>query len=661
MIGGLIARAVRSELREGSRRGSDRRLGHPVQLAPPSAECDAPGVVTDRSRGGSSRAKSARRLRRRALIRRQIVYAGLATFGLGLGLVGIHVGLVFTLIGITIAYLLARAGRHKEAVETYLAAARRLHEGNPAGALRVLDEAEASGVHLASLPRTIALVRGEAAFQEGRAAEAIAIAHAALAAPIPRLDPLGDGIAMPELLALAAVAHATRGDDDEARARIAAIELDISSSPRSLARAVIAAATLLARDGQKSELAKRLERGRRVLEMAGSRRERALARAFLRFSQAPSPSVYRRADVAREVVAGDWVSVAAGAAVDFLPPVAPASKAPKVVKESPRRPPERRPVLRVAFGLTSLVVAVTAAVHYVPLLAWKLWPWPDSLAPGQGGMQLVVLATLLGGLVVALRARHTVHSVDRLVLAAGAWARGDEKGARRAWDELLRDPNPRIAAGAALWIGSTSLREGDPATAAGFAERGLGRLALVPSTDPTPSFLRPELTALWAFARAGSDPKVARGAAATLPSYVGVRRAHFRIELAARIAEGDLARAGEWADLADREPMLDAYDEILADAVRLASKGHAIAATERTRIADAIREPDKLRFLEGIAPGLAQTALEVASSPEALPEAAAGAGQAADQLESERDAAAEEEHGHDNDPAPHRRFTTRPP
>lgn len=594
--------------------------------------------------------------RKRALVRQQIVYAGLALFGLALAAAGIYVGLAFTIIGASFAWLMVRTGRRIEAMATYFSAVRALQESDPARAGKILDDAMASGVPVASIPKLVAVVRAEAALQEGRSTDAIAEALDGLAAPVDRLDPSLDRSVARELRGIAAVAHATSGNDDAARALVAAIELDIASSPRALARAVIAAATVLARNGQKAELAERMARGRRILDVAGSTRERILARAFTRFASTPSPSVYRRAEVWRTVDPTDWIAAAAGDAAEFLPPLAATAHdgaRVRAARATPRRPPGRRTLrgrLRIVANVAGLAFMFGVALRFGPLVLAQI----TGAAPVHLGVtESTVIALFVACFVFWRRVRKSVESTDRFTLAAGAWARGDTAGARRVWEELQGHANPRVAASASLALGSLALREGEPDTAAALAERGLGSLALTPVASGLAPLLQPELTALWAFGRASRAPQAAREAASSLPDYVWRSRAQFRVELVARVAEGDLARAARWADRADRDTTLDGFDEALADAVRLAAHGATLSSSERTRIATTLREPDKRAFLDGVAPGLATAALAVAASPEKLPPPATSA-PAAD----EADLLAEEE-AESASPRAHLLFTGR--
>lgn len=600
------------------------------------------------------------RPRKRALVRQQILWAGLGTFGLLLAVTWPVVGLVVAAMGYGFTYVMVRSGRRLEAVGVYLDALRHLYAGDPVAATRVLDDAEATGVPLASIPHAIALVRTDVALQEGRVQEAIAFAQAGVATRPDRIDQATDRALARELRALAAIAHATAGDVDEARALVVATELDIASSGHALARASLAACTLLAREGKRAELAERLERGRRVLDVAGSTKERALARAFARLAATPAPSVYRRAAAPVASEQGDWIAAAAGDAAAFLPPSpTDAERTLRAPKTRPRPPPS--PWMSRTTGRRVLaLVGLSAAVTGVLLGGRPLFlAMPEVVASNATMLTVLGFLALLGGFVL-VRVRGAVRGVDRLVVAEGLWARGDTKRARRTWDELSRDKSQQIAATASLALGSLAYREGDLAGALTHASRGLDQLTSQQAVPGASLHLLPELTALWARARAGASPSDARAAAASLADYSHLTRARYRIEMAARVAERDWSAAADWAARAKRDTTLDAFDEVLADAVRLVTAGPSLAATERTRIARAVAEPDKTAFLAGVAPELLTAARLAAGADESLPpvdaheDADDSPERAAQKAEEAAIAEAEAEHE-----VAHRPFTTR--
>jgi len=557
------------------------------------------------------------------LVRQQIVFAGIAAFGLVLATGGITSGLAVTLLGTLSTSMLVRWGRRLEAMRTYFDVQRAIHDADPARASQLLDLAARRGVPLASIPHAIAFAHAEIAIAEGRASDALEHARQGLTAPVGVLDPVVDRALARDLRALSAVAHAKNGDDDEARAIVTQVELDIASSPRALACATVAACTTLARGGRKVELAERLARGRRFLDLAGSTQERSLAHALGRFARTPSPSVYRRVDVGATSDEADWIAAATGGAA--VPAPGDVSQASPLFVEAatPRAPPRQTmgwDVLRQDAKLASIVVLMLSALLVLPALhsfRSVRQEVPVGVLTALTSGNFIILVFAVGGMFWASRQRLHLRTIDRFTLASGAWARGDTASAMRSWEALARHPIHRVAAEAGLALGRAAIWQGDVERCLVLAERALGKLALDASAASFLPLLEPELTALWAVARAVSSPQEARAAAATLPDDVLRVRSRFRIELVARVADGDLVAAADWAEGAKRDTTFDGYDELLADAVRLVVRGPALGASERSRIAGELTQVDKSRYLEGVAPGLVQRAR--AASSEAMP------------------------------------------
>jgi hypothetical protein len=121
-----------------------------------------------------------------------------------------------------------------------------------------------------------------------------------------------------------ALAAASDGDEDLARADIASVRAIPDALPETFAAASLAEALLLARHDDRPALAALLARDRRLLLEKTSPRERALVRSLQRMLEARGGSVYREAARREEEQRGElpiasWISAVAPSAAAFAP------------------------------------------------------------------------------------------------------------------------------------------------------------------------------------------------------------------------------------------------------------------------------------------------------------------------------------------------------
>jgi hypothetical protein len=554
-------------------------------------------------------------------------------------------GWALVLVGGGFLALLELFARRVAVTHVMANAVRELIRDNADGAQAELDRARAAKVPLAAAPLVVASVEAEIALLRGRVDEVRAIVDRSLALPPDRIDAISDAISRRELTAVGAIARATANDSEGALRAAEAIEADETSSLRALARVTIARAIVLARGSRREELGELLRERTTMLDLGASARERGLVRAFARLARAPAASVYRRNATSTAKADPGWIDAAAGDAADLLErreaSAEPLAATPAEARRLPtaKTQPGRLRVLAVWTLLAMTALAVFQMLSPAPGGASDLIEPSEPSAPSEvalfaaGHADLIAAgAILLAGALLFRRIRTSMRSWDRTTQLTTAYARGAETEAMAGLQAIAKDINGALAAQASLTIATLSSLRGEASVARAAAESGLARLGREELRLATSDMLYPELVAQWAYALAAEgDAKAARGALASMPDYARAIRSRFRVELVARWREGDEAGAAAWAERGERDMSLGAEDELLADAIRAAVRGDAMAGSERARIVDEVGDPRWRRFLDGVAPGLAAR-VQALSIDAAEVETAA-----------EREAAAEEE------------------
>jgi tetratricopeptide (TPR) repeat protein len=422
-----------------------------------------------------------------------------------------------------------------------------------------------------------------------------------------------------------ALVLASKGDAARARTDIAAVRESPHATGEILARAEVAEAILLEREGDRDALAAHLGGARRLLLDHTVPRERAIVRAYQRMLEAPKTSVYRQAaargDQGREEPAlADWIARIAPSAAPFVraangpagsPPRTEVARAEpglvKLAEQRMRGQTERKPQQRSKVAvLWVLLIILLGAL-------WRLL----TLTGGEGAPAVRDATAILTPLVAVLMAlfvvliRRNLGVADRLAVALGMLARGDESTATRELAALAGGRATLVAAQAHLQLARIASRRADFEQAIRRCDEAIGRLGVQPGMRELASpILLPDLLAERAYALAAvskhdearAEMEVIR---TSFPSYPFRASAEVRIALMERIRRDDLDGAARVADERHDDVPLPLRDETLADLARILARVDAGHEVERARIVRELRADGDLRaFVESVAPDL---------------------------------------------------------
>jgi hypothetical protein len=432
-------------------------------------------------------------------------------------------------------------------------------------------------------------------------------------------------------LSVRALVHASTGNAGRANADVVEVLASAYADPRTLARARLAEAVALVREGKLDALAAHLRaHGGLILEHTQPR-ERVLARALRKMVQSRARSVYREA---AKPAADDapthasWVAQIAPSAAAFL-------RESRQMGAQAEPPPAER---ASAEGLHAVAASRAAARRGAPK-AWKriLTVWTglvgmfvgfwllqggtstsgeaDAASAAGDGTPFVALAMAL--LVAALAARIGVllarrRRADRSFLSAQRLeALGDGGGAEQILTSLAAGAKGLTLAQVCVLRAFRAEKSARFAECVDLCERALGLLAALPSglrgaasVTLTPAMVACRGAALAAVGRTDEALAELDAIAKQHAAWSSRAVAEVRIRLLAAVRRGDLETARAVARGVAPELPMSLRDEVLADLV-LATAPDGSSREEQERLDAELRDDASLRtWIDAVAPGM---------------------------------------------------------
>jgi hypothetical protein len=573
---------------------------------------------------------------------------------LTIGMAVLQVGVGLWIFGLGV-YGLA-AGRAVQAVNTSL---NLIGQGKLREAEALLDAVGSSRVR--NVQRVALVQRALIALRRGDLTGAAAACDAAVRVPLGLWNVVHAVLHQTNAHGIRALVRASSGDAPGARSDIGEVRRDPHAPPQALARAALAEALLLEKEGDRGALASLLGRERRLLLDATEPRERAIVRGLQRLVRAPKTGVYRQpahaprlAEGAEEPALADWMLAVAPDVVPFVRPrpqsdaaaahtpearsstaaagtfaasaetaerFAPnehARAAIRQARERAAREAARGALSRQRWNI-ALLTAMLVVLGVGLAFTFGALPEPEMLLPGADAQEgssadstvwlLLPAASLyaLAMLTVAVRVRRARRDTRKLTAVATRILRGDHEGAARALAPLVKSSNAFVAAQAELYAAALAERRADFEGALARCDAALGRLSRYAARVLASDLLLPEIISARAGALAalGRADEAAAEIAALPPAYPFLARARFRTELIALARRGDLAGAAKVAARAPIDLPIGPRDELLRDVVRAAASPETAGSAEIERLRDELRaEPDHRAWLDAVAPGL---------------------------------------------------------
>ncbi|HRI71684.1 MAG TPA: hypothetical protein PK156_45945, partial [Polyangium sp.] len=440
--------------------------------------------------------------------------------------------------------------------------------------------------------------------------------------------------------------------------------------PQSLARAAVAEAICLEKEGDRDALRKHLTAHYDLLFDATDRRERVIVRAFERLLETNATSVYRKGaklDLhGDEPSLEDWVAQLVPAAAPFvetpmvqhptkeLPAARPSKEATRAVTTA-RKSAEKQ--VQKGVPLWGRILLAYGALIGIFFGIWQFLgpnsnsgrprpedePWdPQALLFTLGGLLVVFLGGLAGRAAwMFMKAKRESRS---LFHALNLSAQGKLDESKELLAQLSNSPFAMIKAQAHLALAYIAERRADLAAALADCDKGIACLSRYIVRISASDILLPDLMSERAFVLAALDrhDEAEAELAQLPPAYPYRSRALLRVRLVSLVRRGDLAAAAKLASETHLDLPLSARDELLSDVIRAVDKPEALGAGELPRIRRQLRAVEALRpWLTTVAPS-ALTALERLDE-DALPPRYESTTQAAElEAEAEAEAAREE-------------------
>lgn len=572
----------------------------------------------------------------------------MALAGLALGTVVLAPGMA--VLGLVLGALFGFSGVQQLIVGR---AAMRTHAALQALTRGQMEEAEAHldaihpwGARNGAIKRSTAYQRGLIAFYRGDAAAAIAVLDSAAGAETRTFTRTQEHLLRAYVLSTRALALASMGETARARTDVNAVLESEHALPDTLARARLAEAVVLTREGAHDALAAFFrEHGSLVLEHALPR-ERVLARALRKMVTSRSRSVYREAARPDETSAetnavGDWIARIAPEAAqhaahgpglaeraDNAAPPAVSDDAVRAFEETRKQSAKalapKGPSRQARKTLILWAILIVMFLVIYQLLGSAPSSAPTATAPATATAtvaqdQLVHWSGVLGGAVVAamfailvaINVRRNRKTVREIVAANRAVMLRDPKTAEPLLQSLEKTTQNLGPAQAFLLRASMAERDARFADCIAWCDRGLAAIAsqvhanrVVASMTITPSL---EALRCLALAAVGRDAEATAGLAAFGKAHAGWSHrasAELRIRLMLALKRGDLDDARVIARERTPELPITLRDETLADLI-LATAPHGASRDEQERIDTEIREDLTIRtWIEAVAPEL---------------------------------------------------------
>lgn len=434
-------------------------------------------------------------------------------------------------------------------------------------------------------------------------------------------------------LGIRAFLRAVTGDREGARVDAKALRESPYALPQALARAALAEAICIEREGDRDALRKHLAEHRDLLFDVTDRRERAIVRAFQRLLETTATSVYRK--VAKLDLHGDdpplvdWVAQLVPAAAPFVEaptskastndlPVAVASedakKAVTNARKSAEKQSEKGPsrskrvlvmwtlLLGVCFGLWKVLMPDEGSGGGADFDNDDRWDW-DSIMLRLAAIYVVVFAALAARRIAAtIRAKRQTRE---LYAALNLSAQGKLDDAHKALTELSASRFAFVKSQAHLALAHIAERRADLPTALDHCDKGLACLSRYVLRISASDILLPDLMSQRAFVLAAMDrhDEAEAELASLPPAYPFRSRALLRVRLVSLVRRGDLDAAAKLASETNLDLPLTARDELLADGLCAAVKPESVGAGEVPRIRRELRTVAALRpWLATVAP-----------------------------------------------------------
>jgi hypothetical protein len=477
-----------------------------------------------------------------------------------------------------------------------------------------LDALAASSWLAPGTRRLVAIQKGLVAVRRGDVRAARIALDEAIALPAGRGE-VEAGYQRAGALALRAFALATSGEPVAALADVAAVRASPVASDDALARASLAEALVLERQGERETLRELLARDRRLLREATHPRERAIARALERMVRAAKVTPYRVAEAAPaegdEPPVETWIARVAPSLASFaevrrggsgrhdLAAPAPTERGMAAVQASrSRMSAPMWPLVLLALGafggLTWLLTGGGGSAGMPADVGAPAASFP--LAP-------ILLLAIAAGSASGLAARWVRKRRLRGRLAA-VRAAGDAQAASEDLRDLTAGEDDASAAQAHLLLADRAEREARWGDVLRETEAGIARVAS-PAARGATGLLAPDLVGLRAFALAvvGRADEAEAELATIAHGYPHYPRALFRVRLVQLARAGRLAEAAEQVDALAADLPLSLREELFADVVRAVGSPSGPTRAEAVRIGEELSDDPALRaWIASVAP-----------------------------------------------------------
>lgn len=440
-------------------------------------------------------------------------------------------------------------------------------------------------------------------------------------------------------LGIRAFLRAVAGDREGARKDVKELRASPQALPQSLARAALAEAICIEKEGDRDALRAHLAEHHDLLFDVTDRRERAIVRAYQRMLESTATSVYRKPaklDMhGDEPPLVDWVAQLVPSAAPFVEakaqtnvtdelPAAVASDKGKKALTNARKEAAKQVKSPHASRFRFLLVWALCIMAFVGI--WTLFvsgstspsggtpkpsdfDWPD-LIPFLGLGYLAILGGLGGRRF--WQARKAKKETELLYGAMNLSAQGKLDAAKETLTTLASSPFAFVKAQAHLALAYIAERCADLKTSLEHCDKGIACLSQYVLRISASDILLPDLMSQRAFVLAAMDRHdEAEAELAELPPVYPYRsRALLRVRLVSLARRGDLEAAAKLAAETNLDLPLTARDELLANVACAVAKPDSLGAGELPRIRRELRMVSSLRpWLSAVAP-TALTALE---------------------------------------------------
>ncbi len=427
--------------------------------------------------------------------------------------------------------------------------------------------------------------------------------------------------------------RAATGDRQGAREDIDAVRQSPDVLPQSLARAALAEAICIEREGDRDKLRAHLAEHRDLLLDVTDRRERAIVRAYQRMLETTATSVYRKGAKpdtnSEEPPLVDWVAQMVPGAAPFVEmngvkeksgdlPAAVATESAKKELENARKTAETAtrkgvPLVVKTLLLWAVLIGMFAAIWQLNAPSEASYDdmydgdaiadAADRFGQAAVGFLGAMLAWIFGrGAWQVMKSRR---QGQELFAAMNLSAQGKLAAAKEQFEALTKSQFMLVKAQAYLALAQIAEREADLNKSLEFCDKGLACLSKYVARISAADILLPDLMSQRAFVLAAMDrhDEAEAELASLPPAYPYKSRAMLRVRLVEHSRRGDFAGAAAIAAEAGLDLPLTARDELLADGVRIAFKPESLGAGELPRIRRELRSVVSMRtWLETIAP-----------------------------------------------------------